>query len=601
MVSSHASEQKLAVLSTEQAISELTQLHAMQHVNQTTRLLLSSQLLTHLPEVGVNPLVDEAADLFSFMGHLKHLRECHSLEKLHQALIEKIQAFQQSILVQRYHPDQLAEYNTLCCYALCATLDGIISHAPWCSEEQWQANALVPRFVANPPSASDFFIILERMVRDPAIYIDVIEFMYLCLSFGMKMDNASGSEFNHEQLEHIMHALYQRIRSYRGHFSKTLSPFPIKSQNPQTTRTTRRQKSFSIKNTLRSLKQRFGKKQLTLTDLTAIDHDILKSKFQTIVDYLDKTKIRKNNTELKLNQLPAFLFVGGEHAGKSTLLANTKINYILSKKSLQNNYTPHMTTVELSDWWITPENIIIDVPGKYIHAIHSLKSPANMHWEGLLDLLKTNANLHPMNGIVFAIALPELMHKEQRAQLLKNIKYCLNSVHTHLGHLPFYFVITKCDLIPGFVEFFSDCSSEEFLQAWGVTVPPSSDDEFLSQIVSKRLDALIKRLNTQLIWRLHKERNAYAKFYIKNFPIQIERLKQAINGLMHDLEMSGLKCLLRGIYLTSATQEDESRRVQPPEILPGKELQQRFQLLHPQGVSKNAYFIKQFIMQGLVT
>ena len=66
---------------------------------------------------------------------------------------------------------------------------------------------------------------------DPNIYIDVMEFMYICLSLGFGMRKQHDShEFNQEQLERVTHSLYKRIRAYRGNFSKVLSPVSIKQR-----------------------------------------------------------------------------------------------------------------------------------------------------------------------------------------------------------------------------------------------------------------------------------------------------------------------------------------------------------------------------------
>jgi type VI secretion system protein ImpK len=60
--------------------------------------------------------------------------------------------------------------------------------------------------------------------------------MYICLSLGFK-GNYRSTEYNKTQLEQITNSLYKHIRAYRGDFSKTLSPFPIKSSAPPATTT----------------------------------------------------------------------------------------------------------------------------------------------------------------------------------------------------------------------------------------------------------------------------------------------------------------------------------------------------------------------------
>lgn len=202
---------------------------AISHPHPTTQLLISSKFVTHIPEAGINPLVDAAAHIFSVMGKLKHIKWHHDLDKLHAELVLEIENFQETVKSYSYDSESIAEYIPIACYALCVTLDDIISDTPWGRYEKWDKYSLVATFIPEPPSQSSFFIILERLIRDPDIYIDVMEFMYICLNFGFKCrDNANSHEFDHEQLEQIINSLYRRIRSYRGSFSKVLSPFPFK-------------------------------------------------------------------------------------------------------------------------------------------------------------------------------------------------------------------------------------------------------------------------------------------------------------------------------------------------------------------------------------
>jgi type VI secretion system protein ImpK len=199
--------------------------NALTHYNPTTQQLLSSKILLHAPDAGLNPLVDAAAYLFSVMGKLKHIKTYRRLDKLSQELTQSIQEFQQN--ASSCNSAYLAEYIPVACYALCVTLDDIIANTPWGCQGQWEPYSLLVSFNQASISRDSFFIILERLISDPEHYIDLMEFMYICLSLGFK-GHYNHSTFDHEQLEQIINALYKRIRAYRGDFSKTLSPFIIK-------------------------------------------------------------------------------------------------------------------------------------------------------------------------------------------------------------------------------------------------------------------------------------------------------------------------------------------------------------------------------------
>ncbi|MBV8803296.1 MAG: type IVB secretion system protein IcmH/DotU [Gammaproteobacteria bacterium] len=191
------------------------------------QLLLRNKFIPHHTKAGINPLVDAASYLFSIVGKLKTLTSYHALQQLHKELISEINIFQENAKAHNYS----SEYILVSRYAICATLDDIISNTAWGGQGQWENYSLLNVFNQESTKQERFFLILERIIKDPALYIDVMEFMYLCLSLGYKGSYRS-TEFTGHQLEKITHSLYKRIRAFHGEVSKTLSSFIIKPPAP---------------------------------------------------------------------------------------------------------------------------------------------------------------------------------------------------------------------------------------------------------------------------------------------------------------------------------------------------------------------------------
>ena len=187
-------------------------------------LLPRNKFISHHPKAGINPLVDAASYLFSILGKLKQLQSYTHLDALQKELIHEIHAFQDNVKSQGYS----SEYVLVSRYALCATFDDIITNTSWGASGQWDNYSLLNAFKQEPTAQDRFFIILERIIKDTALYIDLIELMYFCLSLGYK-GSYRLTEFSNTQLESICNALYKRIRAHHGDFVKTLSPFPIKT------------------------------------------------------------------------------------------------------------------------------------------------------------------------------------------------------------------------------------------------------------------------------------------------------------------------------------------------------------------------------------
>jgi type VI secretion system protein ImpK len=193
-------------------------------LEKANQILPPSKFVSHKPQAGLNPLVDASAYLFSILGKLKSLKSYRHLKKLHEELITEINLFSDNAKSHGYN----AEYILVSRYALCASLDDIITNAPWGAQGQWDNYRLLNTFNGENNQQERFFIILERIIKEPSLYIDLMEFMYICLSLGFKGSYRT-TEFNNSQLEQICNALYKCIRAHHGDFSKTLSPYPLRS------------------------------------------------------------------------------------------------------------------------------------------------------------------------------------------------------------------------------------------------------------------------------------------------------------------------------------------------------------------------------------
>jgi type VI secretion system protein ImpK len=206
-----------------------TSLSNVKNIDVAPQTLLTSRIMTHHPKAGINPIVDAAGFLISILGKLKQIQSYRQLSKLQKELVQEINVFQETVKTHTHNP----EYMVVCRYVLCATLDDIIANTPWGGQGQWDTYSLLAAFNQDTQHQDKFFTILERAIKEPAFYIDLMELMYICLSMGYK-GQYRATEHNQYQLEQITHNLYKHIRAYRGSFSKTLSPTPLKASKAAT-------------------------------------------------------------------------------------------------------------------------------------------------------------------------------------------------------------------------------------------------------------------------------------------------------------------------------------------------------------------------------
>jgi type VI secretion system protein ImpL len=319
----------------------------------------------------------------------------------------------------------------------------------------------------------------------------------------------------------------------------------------------------------------------------------LQGRFYGALAFLKKTTIEKQGKRFNLSQLPWYLMLGPTNAGKTTLLANSNIHFILSKPSKAET-TKNISPSEHCDWWVTRDIVLVDVPGTY------LTTTCNRLWQHFLSLLKKNNSKQLIQGIIIALPLPEIIKQErsQKNHIIFDIKKRISDLNEQLRKsLPIYLVITKCDLIPGFNEFFSESSGEEIAQTWGISI--EQHDNHLINTFTQSFDTLIKRINKQLIGRIHQERNTLARPFIKDFPLHLERLKETIAQFLKALTIPNLP--LQGVYLTSSSQdfhEEESSYIATNHS-PAHFHTQSLQIMSMPPIPVRSYFVKQLILYHL--
>lgn len=331
----------------------------------------------------------------------------------------------------------------------------------------------------------------------------------------------------------------------------------------------------------------------------------LQYRFRDAMSFLKKTTTERQNKIIHLHELPWHLLIGPEQSGKTAFLAKADVNYILQK---QNADEGNIAPSEHCDWWITPDASIIDVPSRYC-TIKTVAKKVTSHVENyryFLELVKAERGRQGIQGIFLALPLPEITstpdHKVY-TNFLHNVFTLLNETKKVFHQrIPINLIITKCDLLPGFATFFAESSREEINQAWGFQII-STPERRIYDIVTNRFNALIKKLNQQLLWRLHHERNPQLRPSIKDFPLQLERLKEIVLDFVRKYNHLQSHFPIQGIYLTSAlqkTKDDTENTTLTANKIDGEySTNNEVQLFQAPEKISHAYFIKQLLSQGL--
>jgi type VI secretion system protein ImpL len=308
--------------------------------------------------------------------------------------------------------------------------------------------------------------------------------------------------------------------------------------------------------------------------------------------FMHKRTTLRQGKKRRLCHLPWILLIGPAHAGKTTLLANSKVPYILKRQAPITKPLPSESTTQNKncDWWITSRACIIDVPGHYTFLL----------WQFFLRLIKKQRGTKGINSIIISLPLPQLLQhsdpKKLQAILQHLFQRLLEVERLFKMPIPCQLMITKCDLLPGFNEFFAETDHEQIDEIVGINLPYAANKKAAETSLIEQFNELIKKLNQQLIWRLHQEHNPMLRPYIKDFPLQVERIKNIALEFIKRLHSSTPNLSLQGIYLSSALQPEPA----PSVIEPFNHQERALQHLKAPKKTSTAYFIKQWLNHTLM-
>jgi type VI secretion system protein ImpK len=159
---------------------------------------------------GLNPLVQAASPLLLLAGRLRGSLSPLDVAGLRRHALEEVRRFEDQARESGVQNDMVMAAR----YALCAGLDEAVLSTPWGGQSEWAQNPLLVALHREAWGGEKFFDVLDRVSREPAKYIDLMELQYLCLAFGFA-GKYQVKDRGHEQLADVQQTLYRRIRNHR--------------------------------------------------------------------------------------------------------------------------------------------------------------------------------------------------------------------------------------------------------------------------------------------------------------------------------------------------------------------------------------------------
>ncbi|MER8823034.1 type VI secretion system membrane subunit TssM [Mesorhizobium sp. M0991] len=285
------------------------------------------------------------------------------------------------------------------------------------------------------------------------------------------------------------------------------------------------------------------------------DSPVLEARMNEAIAALKRSSGKRNF----LYDIPWYVIIGPPGAGKTTALVNSGLNFPLAGSG---NAQPvaGVGGTRSCDWWFTEEAVLIDTAGRYTTQDSNAGSDSKS-WLAFLSLLKKYRARHPINGVILAISLVDLISLDDQqldAHVLE-IRSRLREIYETLKiQFPVYLLFTKADLVSGFMDYFGDFDEPRRRKVWGATFQTTDRNKNMAGEAPAEFDALARRLAEEMADRLQEEADPVARISIFGFPAQFGAIKGRIASFvtsLFDPVRSQVNVSLRGFYFSSGTQE----------------------------------------------
>ena len=252
---------------------------------------------------------------------------------------------------------------------------------------------------------------------------------------------------------------------------------------------------------------------------------------------------------------PWYLIIGPPGAGKTTALVNSGLRFPFSDTALKG-----VGGTRNLDFWFADEAVLVDTAGRYTTQ-DSDATRDKSAWSAFLQLLRKNRPLQPVNGVIVAIGLDELIGAD-----VARIDQHASTVRRRLAELqsgleiavPVYVVFTKADLLAGFSEFYEDLDVEGRRSVLGATFPYAADPRHEPAQVASAFDEMAQAVSDRTSKRLQEDLDARRRGLIVGFAGQVAGLRSRVVRFVDGAFPAHAPeppAPLRGFYFTSGVQQ----------------------------------------------
>lgn len=282
-------------------------------------------------------------------------------------------------------------------------------------------------------------------------------------------------------------------------------------------------------------------------------------------DQAEITKIRANMDEAlktlakaggkgtqSIYLLPWFLVAGRSQGGKSTAIKNSGLSFPLRKDRYKG-----VGGTSIVDFFFTTEMIFLDTPGRWVS--EGTDDSSKRSWLELVQWLRRYRGRRPIDGVMIVVPADFLLSQDEKTLQddAARIRDVLDLMQQELRfRFPVYLLVSKCDLVEGFVDFFRNLLAQKRPEIFGWS-NASPEEGTPARLVARGFRSLLPRLaklRLEMLVRAGRTRQARRLFL---FVEEFKRLQQPLSIFADELfyrDPTKESPVFRGFYFTSGTQ-----------------------------------------------
>lgn len=306
----------------------------------------------------------------------------------------------------------------------------------------------------------------------------------------------------------------------------------------------------------------------------------------------------RKDVGISVYDLPWYIVIGDSGCGKTKLVNEGGLTFSTGKPEGYQLGTLNY------NWWFTEDAVFVDMAGRLCNPQDDAD---RREWLAFLDTIARGRKGFPINGAICCVSAEHLLEdppEKQEQAAITMLERC-RDLQSRLGvTFATYLVVTKCDKILGFMQFFDRAERDLTVknQIFGWSKPGTFAELYDPDEFANDFNAIYQRLIDLRTRRISDDVDEVELGLAYSFPEEFRTFRDPLKIYIQTLfpmvkNPKAIKNLIfRGLYFTSATQHGSVILKRLTERL-GEEAAGRFEPLESLYPTPRPHFVKDLLFR----